>query len=59
MKLENATKVIVRVSLLSKDQLGAFREVEIELPENRSISLPKLIDACQRSVAHCIDELSK
>lgn len=53
------TDIIISVELTHNGKHLVSAEVIIPLPENESIRASLLIDACQRSVAHCISELQK
>lgn len=51
--------IVVRVALVSVNKEIAAYEVFIPVPASGQIKSSELIDACQRSVAHCVDELKK
>lgn len=52
-------RIVVGVKIQESQQTIARAECAIELPASGKVDPGKLIDACQRSVAHCIDELEK
>lgn len=51
-------KVVVSVEFQHKSQSLVSAEVEIDVPRNQEIKTRHLIDACQRAVAHAVDELN-
>lgn len=54
------TTISVGVKFLSFDETTlAEAECHIALPASGKVPIGQLIDACQRSVAHCIDTLEK
>ncbi len=53
------TQIIVTVEFQNKLERIAHEEVVIPVAPNQHIEVGDLVDACQRSVAHCIDELQK
>jgi len=53
------TDVIVRVDLTHRGETLSYAEVIIPVTNDHPLKVSELVDACQRSVAHCIDELQK
>lgn len=53
------TNIIVSVDFTEKENILAHAEVHIPIEDDEPIRPSSLLDACQRSVARCIDELQK
>jgi hypothetical protein len=52
--------IIIQVSLEDENTDSIAKEVcAIEVEDIRKVRASDLTDACQRAVAHCIDELQK
>lgn len=56
--MPKVTDIVVKVELRKKDKVLSSASCIIPLTDE-PIRAGKLLDACQRSVAHCIDELQK
>ena len=54
-----AKTIIVSVAFVDELTILAEAEVHITIPESGKVDPSNLVDACQRSVAHCLDELEK
>jgi hypothetical protein len=57
--MKTITHIVVSVAIQHKDDQLAQAEVHIPIETGQRIRAQHLTDACQRSVAHCIDELNK
>ena len=57
--MKSVTTIIVKVELRHHSELLTEQEVHIALTPDEPIHAGKLLDACQRSVSHCIDALQK
>ena len=52
-------EVVVSVTFNDQGKTLARAEVSVLLVPGEPLRVGLLVDACQRSVAHCIDELQK
>jgi len=57
--MKGVTDVVVSVAFHHDKEELTRAEVVIPIPHGKTVRAGILIDACQRSVAHCIDELQK
>jgi len=57
--MKGVTDVVVSVAFYHRKVKLTQAEVSIPMPIGKAVHAGLLIDACQRSVAHCVDELQK
>ncbi len=57
--MKKITEIQVTVKFFHHDEVLTHATVAIEVEPGQPIKVQHLTDACQRSVAHCIDELNK
>jgi len=55
--MSTVSNIVIKVELHSKKKRIAQAECHIPLSPGEIIRADCLVDACQRSVSHCIDEL--
>jgi len=57
--MKTITEILITVELMHNNKSLAHATVAIEIEPGQPIEVQQLTDACQRSVAHCVDELKK
>ncbi len=57
--MKKITEVLVSVEFKHNSETISKSTVSIEIEPDQAIEVRQLVDACQRSVGYCIDELKK
>lgn len=57
--MKSVTDIIISVELTHEGEHLTSAEVLIPIPKHGKLQVGIVIDACQRAVSHCVEELQK